>query len=171
MTASKVLKARAKELARPPTPLRQADEFLEIVEFRLAKERYAIEHALVREVVALKELTPLPCTPGFVRGIVNVRGQIVPVINMKKFFDLPEAGITDVHMVLIVHSGGIELGIEADAVAGVRAIPLSSIQPSLPTLSGIRAEYLRGVTDENVVVLDAARILADPKITVDEEVQ
>jgi purine-binding chemotaxis protein CheW len=170
MTAKEILKSRAKALARPPVRAREADEFLEVVEFRLAKERYAIEHAFVREVVLLKELTPLPCTPAFVRGIVNVRGQIVPVINMKKFFDLPDAGITDVHMLLIVHSAGIELGIEADAVVGVRAIPLSSVQPSLPTLCGIRAEYLRGVSDDNVVVLDAAKILADPKIIVDQEI-
>jgi purine-binding chemotaxis protein CheW len=125
----------------------------------------------VREVVSLKEPTPLPCTPPFVRGIVNIRGQIVPVINIKKFFDLPESGIVDVHMIIIVHSQGVELGIEADAVTGVRAIALGSIQPSLPTLTGIRAHYLKGITDEHVVILDAPRVLSDPKLIVDEEVQ
>jgi purine-binding chemotaxis protein CheW len=170
MTTKEILKARAKALAFPAVHSRNTGQTLEVLEFRLAWEHYAIEQAFVREVVALKELTPLPCTPSFVRGIVNVRGQIVPVIDIKKFFDLPETGIADVHMIIIVHSLGVELGIEADAVTGVRAISLGDIQQSLPTLTGIRAQYLKGIANDHKVILDVSRILADPKILVDEEV-
>jgi purine-binding chemotaxis protein CheW len=170
MTAKEILRARARALARPAVQSRPAGQTVEVVEFRLASERYAIEQTFVREVLPLKELTPLPCTPPFLRGIVNVRGQILSVINIKNFFDLPETGLIDVHMILIVHSQGIELGIEADAVTGAREIPLASVQPSLPTLTGIRAQYLKGITDDHVVILDAARILGDPKILVDDEV-
>jgi purine-binding chemotaxis protein CheW len=164
-----ILKARARLLARPTDRADVPGKTLEVTEFRLANERYAIENIFVREVVPLKELTPLPCCPDFVRGIVNVRGQIVPVFDLKKFFELPDAGIADVHMVVIVQSQGIALGIEADAVIGVRAIDLESIQPSLPTLTGVRARYLKGVTEQHVVVLDVSKILSDPKIIVDEE--
>ncbi len=146
------------------------NEGLEVIEFGLAHERYAIEQALVREVVALRELTPLPCTPAFIRGILNLRGQILPLIDIKKFFDLPESGITDLHWVIVVRAGDVELGILADAIAGVRTIPLNVIQPSLPTLTGIRSQYLKGVTDQLMVVLDAGKILSDPRIVVDEEV-
>jgi purine-binding chemotaxis protein CheW len=170
VTAKEILKSRARALSRPPAA-QDDGATLQVVEFRLAGETYAIEHAMVRGVVPLKDLTPLPCTPGFVRGVVNVRGQIVPVIDIRKFFDLPEAGIADVHVIIIVHHKGVELGIDADAVTIVRAIRLSDVQPSLPTLTGIRAQYLKGVSREHVVILDAAKILSDPKIVVDEQVE
>jgi purine-binding chemotaxis protein CheW len=169
MTTAEILKARARELARRPNPTPVDGEGLNVVEFRLAGERYAIERADIREVIPLKELTPVPCTPPFVRGIVNVRGQIVPVIDMKQFFDLPAGGIADVHMVILVQSQGVELGIEADAVTGVRTIARGTMQGSLPTLNGVRAQYLRGVTDQNVAILDIAKILGDPRIVVNEQ--
>jgi purine-binding chemotaxis protein CheW len=64
----------------------------------------------------------------------------------------------------------MEFGILADVVLGVRRIPLTDIQPSLPTLTGIREDYLKGVTGEQVVILDAEKLLSDKKITVHEEV-
>ena len=144
---------------------------LEVLEFRLAQERYALEDRWVQEVCPLKELTPLPCTPPFVLGIVNVRGRILPVLDLKKFFDLPEQGLTDLHRIILVRGNDLELGLLADVIVGVRSIPADSLQPSLPTLTGIRGEYLKGVTAERLVVLDLARILADPKIIVHEEVE
>lgn len=98
-----------------------------------------------------------------------MRGQILPVIDIKKFFELPDAGITDLHRVIIVHSEGAEIGILADTVTAVRSIPLDSVQSSLPTLTGIRAAYLRGVTDDHVVILDVSKILLDPKLVEEEE--
>jgi len=141
-----------------------------LVEFRLAKERYALESRWVQEVCPLKELTPLPCTPPFVLGIVNVRGRILPVLDLKNFFDLPEQGLTDLRRLILVRGDDLELGLLADDIVGVRSLPMDSLQLSLPTLTGIRSDYLKGVTAERLVVLDLARILADPKIIVHDEV-
>lgn len=169
--ATHVLRARARALARPPELAPAAETLLEVLEFGLAQERYAMETRYVHEVYPLKELTPLPGTPPFVLGIVNVRGRILPVLDIKRFFDLPEQGLTDLHRIIIVHGHDLELGLLADAIVGVRSIPVGSLQPSLPTLTGIRGEYLKGVTAEHLVVLDLDRILADPKIIVHEEVE
>lgn len=169
-TDKAVLRARAKALARETEPEAIA-EHLAVIEFLLAYERYAIESVAVREVVPLRDLTPLPCTPPFVLGIVNVRGQILPVLDLKRFFDLPQKGLTDLNKVIIVRSGEMELGFLADAVLGVRSLPLGDIQSSLAALTGIRAEYLRGVTPEGLIVLDVATILSDRRILVDEEVE
>ena len=166
-----ILRGRARALARPTEHLPAAETLLEVLEFRLAQERYAVETRYVREVAPLKELTPLPCTPSFVLGIVNVRGQIVPVFDLKKLFDLPEEGLTDLHRIIIVRGNNLELGLLADLTLGVRSIPLSSLQSSLPTLTGIRGDYLKGVTAEGLVVLDLARLLADPRIIVNEDVE
>jgi purine-binding chemotaxis protein CheW len=168
--AKHILRARAKALARPSEHAPAAAPLLEVLEFRLAQERYALETRYVREVYPLKDLTPLPCTPPFVLGIVNVRGRILPVIDLKKFFDLPEQGVTDLHRIILIEGNEMALGLLADAVEGMRSIFADNLQPSLPTLTGIRSDYLKGVTAERLVVLDVARILADPKIIVHEEV-
>ncbi len=165
-----VLKARARSLARETDREMTHDECLEILEFLLASERYGIEISRVRETMPLKQFTPVPCTPPFVLGLINVRGRILSVIDIKKFFDLPEKGITDLNKIIILHDEGMEFGILADAVNGVRTIPLADLQPSLPTLTGIRQEYLKGVTEERLVVLDAAKLLGDNKIIVNEEI-
>lgn len=166
-----VLKARARELARDGEKEKTAGETIEVVEFLLAYEKYGIESSYVREIYPLRELTPVPCTPPFVLGIINVRGQIVSVIDLKKFFDLPERGLTDMNKVIIVHNDKMEFGILADSILGVRPILREEIQPSLPTLTGIREEYLQGVTKEPLVVLDAARILSAKNLVVHEEIE
>jgi purine-binding chemotaxis protein CheW len=167
----RILQARAKALAQEPAREEAAQEALEVVEFLLAYERYGIESSYVREVYPLKELTPLPGTPSFVLGIINERGQILSVIDLKKFFDLPEKGLTDLNRVIIVRNDHMEFGILADTILGVRAIPFTDLQPSLPTLTGIREEYLKGVTGERVVILDAEKLLSDKKMIVQEEVE
>lgn len=169
--ARQILRARARALARTPERPQAAQPLLELLEFRLAQERYALESRYVQEVHLLKELTPLPCTPPFVLGIVNVRGRILPVLDLKKFFDLPEKGLTDLNRIILVRGHDLELGLLADVIVGVRSLPSDSLQLSLPTLTGIRGDFLKGVTAERLVVLDVARILADPKIIVHEEVE
>ena len=166
---ARILKARAHELAREPAATGAEQDALEVVEFALAGERYALPLASVREVGVLKDLTPVPGTPAFIAGIVNLRGEIHTVIDLKKFFDLPDAGITELNRVLVLAGDDLRLGILADAIHGVRALAPEELQSSLPTLTGIRAEYLRGITAERLIVLDASRIVADESILVCDE--
>jgi purine-binding chemotaxis protein CheW len=166
----RILKARAQALAREPGKAEAAEESIEVVEFVLAHERYAVESRFVREVHPLENLTPLPCAPAFVLGIVNLRGEVLSVVDIKKFFELPEKGLTDLNKVIVLHAGSMRFGILADAVTGARDIAAADIQPSLPTLTGIRERYLRGVTSESLVILDAATLLADEGIVVREQV-
>jgi purine-binding chemotaxis protein CheW len=167
----RILRARAQALAREPERGEVTRGALEVMEFLLAYERYAVESSYVREVYPLKELIPLPCVAPFVLGIVNMRGQILSIIDLKRFFDLPEKGLTDLNKLVIVHDAHMAFGILADAILGVRSIPLKDIQPSLPTLTGIRDAYLKGVTGERLVLLDAGKLLADQKLIVLEEVE
>ena len=165
-----ILRARARVLAQE----RQGDEDfsqsrLEVVEFLLASEHYGIELTYIREIHALTEFTPLPGTPAFVLGLTNVRGRILSVIDIKKLFDLPVKGLTDLNKVIVVRTHQMELGILADAVLGVRSIALNKFQTSLPTLTGIRAGYLKGITNDPLVVLDVAKILSDEKIVVNHD--
>lgn len=169
--AKQILRERAKALARTADHLPDSGALIEVLEFRLAHERYALETKYVEEVQPLRDLTSLPCTPSFVLGIVNVRGRIVPVLDLKTFFELPEKGLSDLHRVIFVRGEDLELGLLADVIVGVCSISIDKLQPSLPTLTGIRGDYLKGVTAERLVVLDVGRILADPRIIVHDEVE
>jgi purine-binding chemotaxis protein CheW len=159
-----ILQERARILSREARNNEAGEQYLEIVEFLLAHERYGIETRHIREVYPLKELTPLPSTPPFVLGVVNARGRIVPVVDIKTMFGLPDRGLTDLNKLIIVQANGMELGLLADAILGVRRVPLQEIQPSLPTLTAIRSQYLKGVTPERLVILDAEKILLDNSI-------
>jgi purine-binding chemotaxis protein CheW len=167
----KILRDRARLLAAGSKADATAPRsLLEIVEFVLGPERYGIESSRIREIHPLNEYTPLPCTPAFVLGLVNVRGQILSIIDIKKLFDLPENGLTDLNKIIIVHAHSMELGILADAILGTRSIAPEELHPALPTLTGIRADYLQGITKDSLVVLDVGKILADERILVDEVV-
>jgi purine-binding chemotaxis protein CheW len=170
-TDAQILRARAQAFARVPERAPAAETLLQTLVFSLARERYAVEIHHVGGVHPLEELTPLPCTPPFVLGIVNVHGRILPVFDLKKFFDLPDQGLTDLHQIILIRGPDLEFGLLADAITGVRSISVEGLQSSLPTLTGIRADYLKGVTTESIVVLDVNRILTDPKILVQDEVE
>ena len=161
-----ILRARAHALAWEPQQAILTQEFLEIVEFRLASETYGLESAFIRETYPLKDFTPLPGVPPFVLGIVNVRGQILSVVDLKKFFDLPEQGLGQLNKLIILRDRQMEFGILADEILGARSIALDTVQAAPPTISGIGADYLRGVTAGRVIILDAGKILSDEQIIV-----
>ncbi len=118
----------------------------------------------------LEHLIPLPCTPAFVLGIVNLRGAILPVLDLKRFFELPVKGLTDLNKIIVLQSETIRFCILADEIVGVRHIWLGDVQSSLPTLTGVRKDYLKGVTPERVALLDAEKFLASENIIVREHV-
>lgn len=165
-----LLRRRAQALAQPPAAPPEAGSQLEVLVFGLADEHYALETAHVHEVLPLRTLTPLPGTPPFMRGLVNLRGRLLPVYDLKRFFELPEHGITDLHHVLVLRDAACEIGLLADGIEEIRRLPAAELQPALPTLGGIRSDFLIGVTAERLVLLDAARLLGDRRLQIDDAV-
>ncbi|MEK6759537.1 MAG: chemotaxis protein CheW [Deltaproteobacteria bacterium] len=164
---SRILKERARRFASAPAEGtdKKADT-LECVEFSLAHERYAFETVHVQEICALADLTPVPLTPSFVLGVMNLRGGVLSVIDIKKFFDLPEKGITDLNKVIVLGGPEMEFGVLADSITGVRAVKAEELTTGMVTLTGIREEYLKGITPDRLIVLDAGRLLSDKNIIV-----
>jgi len=99
-----------------------------------------------------------------------VRGQIIPVIDLKKFFNLPEQGLTELNKVIILHNDQMEFGILADLVHGTQRIESDEIRKAPHTLKGIGFEYLLGVTKDKLIVLNAGRLLNDENIVVNDTV-
>lgn len=164
----RILKKRADLLAQPEEKTVDP-ESIEIVEFLLANEHYGIESRFIREVYPLKDYTPLPGVPPFVLGLFNVRGRILSIVDVKRFFDLPERVISDLNKVIIIHDDKMEFGVLSDEILGVRNIAVTDLGPPLPTLTGIREEFLKGVTRDRTVILDAARLLTDKAVVVHEQ--
>jgi len=169
--AKAVLKARARALAEPVHAAGPDGERIDILEFLLSGESYAIETSFITETFPLVDFTPLFCTPSFVMGIINVRGRIVSIVDIRRFFDLPVVGLSNLNRVIVVCDGKMEFGILADSIVGTRSLPQQDLQASLPTLTGIREEFLAGVTADRLVLLDMGKILADGRLVVHEEVE
>lgn len=169
--SARILHQRAQDLARPLGIETAGTEEFEVIEFCLGEERYSIESSVVREVFPLTELVKVPCTPSFVLGIINMRGEIVSVVDLKKLFDLPEKGISDLRRVLLLEGKGMLFGIVVDQLIGVRTLAIEAIQGGLPALGGRNSDYLKGLTADRMIVLDGDRLLGDPKIRVYETVE
>jgi purine-binding chemotaxis protein CheW len=165
-----LLKERAKELSLSIDEGKQ-ESLLQVIEFVLAEETYFLETRFVREVYPLRDLTSIPCTPDFVLGIINVRGQVLSVIDLKRFFNLPDIGISDLNKAVIIRDGTMELGILADVIGGYRSIPQSQLQKSFPSIPGIDETYLKSITVDGKILLDAKAILSDKRIVIHEEVE
>jgi purine-binding chemotaxis protein CheW len=165
-----VLRTRARLLAREMEENAGPQESLEIIEFRLSGETYGIASSFVREVCPLMDLTLLPGAPPFVLGIINVRGQIISVVDLKVFFNLPPRGLGDLNKVIILSSDRIEFGILADPILATRPVLLDEIQPMPLTATGIGVEHLKGVTVEGVIILDGDKIMGDEKMIVYQEI-
>jgi len=161
-----ILKARAVKLAKKADSEKERLKKLDFVEFKIAGELYGIELKFIRTIHPLKNLTYVPGAPDFIRGIINLRGEIISVVDLKKFFDLPDQELTNLSQVIILSSDTMEFGILADKILGVMQIPETKIQPSLPTLTGIRSAYLKGVTGDGVVILDGDKLLSDEKMLI-----
>lgn len=167
---NKILQARARLLAEPIKLDVENGLVMDGMGFFLADELYLIDMGFLVEVVHIHELTPLPCCPPFILGIINVRGRILSVISLKSFLELPDKGITNHNQVLIVRLGSIEVGILVDEVAGKMPVFTDHLLPALATLTAKQKEYLLGVTKSGAVVLDLQKFLSDDNIIVNEEV-
>jgi len=165
----RILRKRALAAAIPPAGPDDADR-LELLIFLLAGETYGIETRHVGEVCHLKDLTAIPCTPTYVAGVMNLRGRILAVVDLSKLFELPARGLTELNRVIVLGVGDEELGLLADSIEGVRQVDSSDLQESLPTLTGIRERFLKGVAGQGLAVLDGGRLLADDGLRVNEQV-
>lgn len=165
-----ILKMRAISLAVEPDVKRTSSAIIDIIEFKLAAESYCIESSFVREVYPLKDFTSLPGLPAFILGIINVRGKILPVVDLKKFFDIPEKGLGELNKVILLQNDLMEFGILADEVNGTKEIYLEEILPVPSAIAGIGGKYLKGVTKDRLIILSAKSLLSDKNILVNEEV-
>jgi purine-binding chemotaxis protein CheW len=164
-TEANILRKRAAALARPVVEVSQ-EEKLQIVEFALAAETYAFALNYVKKVVPMRAVVPLPGAPAFVLGIIGYMSHIVAVLDLRVFFDLPVCAVDAQQKIVILQVGQTMVALVAESVHGATEVVVSQLQQSLPTLTGVRARYLQGITPSQTIVLDAVALLADEELVV-----
>lgn len=166
----KVLRERAELLSKIPDPVSESGVSMNCLGFLLSDELFLIETRFLLEVIYLNEITPLPCCPLYILGIISVRGRIISVINLKNFLNLPDKGITNLNRVIVVEHNGIEVGLLVDDVVENTTVYKDQLIPAISTLTAKQKEYLLGVTIDHAIVFNLEKFLSDEKIIIDEEV-
>jgi len=166
--AQAVLEKRARALARATEV--ETGETMQFVVFSLANETYGIPTGYVKEVQPLGDVSPVPCTPDFVVGVINIRGSIYSVVDIRQFLGVPKQEVTDLTKVILVDAAGLEVGVLADDVSGSMSIAMAEIKPSLATTASIKEEYIQGVTKDMLIILNLDALMRDERVVVHEEV-
>lgn len=141
-----------------------------LVTFKIDNEEYGIKIKQVQEINRMTEVTKIPRAPYFIDGIVNLRGNIIPALDLRKLFGLAEKEQTDATRIIIVDSGGMKIGIVVDAVSEVLRFDKALIEPPPDILSnGIESEYVEGVGKLNdgkrmILILSLDKVLVFQKI-------
>src|SRR5712691_130838 len=149
---------RAEALAESGPKDGQDNDAQDALLFAMGREMYALPADQVREVRPLGWLTPLPGTPAFLAGLINVRGRIVPVVDLRSLLGLNTDG-PSTSVVLVAHRSG-HIGLLAAGRPTVRPLDLAELSDPPPgQLSGIDSSCIRGITPGLVIVLDAERLL------------
>jgi purine-binding chemotaxis protein CheW len=159
------MEERARKLARVPDTL-ETGETYDMLAFGLGPERYCVETRYTREVVRFVDYTPVPGTPDYVVGVTNLRGDVVCVIDLRKFFGLPQRGLTDLSRIIALGAESTEFGFLADQVFEVCTLRAQDILRA-PKSTGVGHEYLLGVTHDAAIALDGGALLRDPRLIIE----
>jgi purine-binding chemotaxis protein CheW len=172
--ARALLEERARKLAQR-SEQRSAETPLELLCFKLAGERYAIETRHVLQVLALVDLTRVPGAPAHLMGVTNLRGQVLPVFDLRVLLGIARPGLNDMSRLLVLGHGEAELGILADSADEISALDPGTLLDPAQAFAGLERACVRGVTSDALIVLSGAALLADRRLfledTPDERVQ
>jgi purine-binding chemotaxis protein CheW len=141
----------------------KAEQELQLVTFRLANEEYGLPITKVQEINRLVPVTKLPKTPPFMEGIINLRGRIIPVIDLRKRFDMPVTDHDEDTRIIIVEISGQIVGVTVDAVTEVVRLSTANIEPP-PSTVAVDSQYIDGVGKLNgrlIILLNIDQVLTD----------
>lgn len=135
----------------------------QLVVFRLAEESYGLDIGAVQEIITWQPVTRVPRTPAFVEGIINLRGNVIPVVDLRKRFGLGQTEAGRETRIVVVEIGALVIGLVVDGVSEVLRVPAEQIEASSAVISGVDTDFIRGVAktaERLIILLDADQILA-----------
>jgi purine-binding chemotaxis protein CheW len=135
----------------------------QLVVFELSNEHYGVNIASVESIIKMQPITVVPHAPSFVEGVTNLRGSVLPVIDLRKRFGLENEGTTKNSRIVVVAIDGVEVGMIVDAVSEVLRIPEDAIEPPPPMVTTVDSTFITGIAkvgDRLVILLDLGRVLS-----------
>ena len=132
--------------------------------FTLQNEEYGIEITKVQEIILVGEITRVPQTSPYIKGLINLRSTVIPIVDLRLRFGMPEEAATDETRIMVMNVGGKTTGIIVDAVSEVLRISKEQLAPPPPTVSGLGRDYLTGLAKLEkrlLILLDVDRLLSD----------
>ncbi|MDA1129429.1 MAG: chemotaxis protein CheW [Chloroflexi bacterium] len=135
----------------------------QLVVFDLASETYGVDIGSVREIIRIQETTKVPRTPEFVEGVINLRGKVIPVIDLRKRFGFKKTEATKDTRIVVVDIGGNDIGVVVDAVTEVLRLSSASVEPPSGVITTADSDYLLGIAKLEtrlIILLDLQRALA-----------
>ncbi len=142
---------------------RAVQDQAQLVVFQLAGEFYAVDIHQVREIIRVPEVTRVPRTPDFVEGVINLRGSVIPIIDLRKRFGMDAVEANDEQRIVVVELEDKTLGVIVDAVTEVLRIERDKIEPPSPYIVSVDTQYITGIArleERLVILLDVARVLS-----------
>jgi purine-binding chemotaxis protein CheW len=156
----------------------EQDTQIQLVTFQISEELYGVDIMDVKEIVRVQDIRSIPNAPGYVEGLFNLRGEIIPIISLHKRFHLKKAQLGEDEELLsgfiIIDIDGMKLGVIIDKVERVVSIEAQNIQPPPQMLTGIGAEYIQGVVNrENgyLIILDIRKLFSAKELRKIEEIR
>ena len=137
------------------------EDVYQLVTFFLADEVYGIDILAVQEIIRLQNITEIPRTDDYVRGVINLRGKVIPVIDLRRRFNLPTVEETKNTRIIVVEIDNKVMGMIVDGVSKVLRLPMSLVEPHSPIVTGVDSAYIRGVgklNDELIILLDLSLV-------------
>ncbi len=137
---------------------------IQLVVFQLARETYGVDINQVQEIIRMQAITEIPKTSAFIEGVINLRGRIIPVIDLHKRFKLPLIDTTSDTRIMVVELEQMTVGMIVDSVSEVLRLSTASIEPPPPVISSIDVDYLQGVgkwNDRLIILLDLEKVLKE----------
>ncbi len=131
-----------------------ADEILQLVTFKLGSEEYAVDILNVQEINRMVEFTQVPNSPNYLEGIINLRGKVIPVVNLRKKLELADKDNDENSRIIILDIEWITMGIVVDSVSEVLRVPIQKVEPTPQLSPNINIEYIKGITQlENRIII------------------
>ena len=145
---------------------------MEVIEFNINNQKYAFDIKYINEVFRPKKVTPIPCTPSFVVGIINFRGKILSVIDIRNFigFTSDTKDFSEVRQVIVVKINELEVGILVDNVLGYYSISLEEIQKNVFTITDEKKEFLIGIVGNRTMIVDIKNVMLSEKIIINDSI-
>ena len=163
-----ILKARAQLLAADADDEDVGREVESYVRFRLGgTELYGIPYSYAEEIISTDGLEPVPCTPGFVAGVINRRGALLTVLDVAYFFDVASGEAPIDEQIVVVRHGDIVFGILTSMILGDQEFEIGTLDDPLPSKGVQKLDYVRGIHRGRTTILDVGAIASDPAIIQD----